>query len=198
MFELDESDIKRIEARISSSQLRNQTLEIDLIDHICCMIEERVDRGLVPSEAEEEVMREMGEVQIKAIDIETTFLTQNKITMTKRTKILGWIALTLMILGFSFKMLHLSGAGVLWGLGVLVAAFGFALSLMYDSFSYQKTSGMKIAAVIGYLGSAALLLGFGFRLLNWPIAGDLIAAGGFMLLIYFIANSALKSQIAKT
>ena len=198
MFELAESDIKRIEARISSSQLRNQTLEIDLIDHICCMIEERVERGLMLSKAEEEVMREMGEVQIKAIDIETTFLTQNKITMTKRTKILGWIALSLMILGFSFKMLHLLGAGVLWGLGVLVAAFGFALSLMYDSFSYQKTSGMKIASVIGYFGSAALLLGFGFRLLNWPIAGHLIASGGFILLIYFIVNSALKSQIAKT
>ena len=195
MFELGEKDIDRIERRVATTGFKNQSLEIDLVDHICCMIEERVNRGLQLQIAEDEVLSELGEVQLKAIDIETTILTQNKMTMTKRTKILGFVALGLMTIGFTFKMLHLPLAGITWGLGILLASFGFALSLMFDSFKYQKSPGIKTATVIGYLGAAPLLIGFGFKLLNWPIAGDLIAIGGFVLLIYFLLNSAFKSQI---
>lgn len=194
MFELKEQDIERIEQRVLKTQLKNQTLQIDLVDHICCMIEERVNKGLKLKMAEEQVLNEIGEVQIKAIDIETTFLTQNKITMTKRTKILGMVALVLLAIGLAFKLLHLPGAGITWGLGILISAFGFALSLMFDGFKYQKSKGIRTATILGYIGAAPLVLGFGFKLLNWPIAGDLIAIGGFVLLIYFFLNSLFKNQ----
>ena len=106
-----------------------------------------------------------------------------------RTKIIGYVAAGLMITGFVFKMLHLFGAGVIWGSGVLTASFGFTLLLTIDRFSYEQTSGQKLAGVVGYLGAASVLFGFGVRLLHWPIAGHLIATGGFILLIYFILNN---------
>ena len=67
------------------------------------MIEDKVTNGTSLEEAEAEVMSEMGGVQLQAIDIETTILTQNKITMKKRTKIIGYVSGGLLIIGFLFK-----------------------------------------------------------------------------------------------
>ena len=193
-MELGNDHIQRIHEKITSVKLVNKTLAVDLLDHICCMIEDRVANGASIEEAEQLVLYEMGGGKLKAIDFETTLLTQNKITMKKRTKIIGWVALGLLVAGFIFKSLHLLGAGVLWGLGVLTATFGFAFFLFLDRFSYEKSRALKISSVIGYLGAASVLLGFGLKLLHWPIASAMIAAGGFTLLIYFVLNSAFLGQ----
>ena len=193
-MELEVDHIRRIQDKVAHVELSNQSLTIDLIDHICCMIEDKVAGGTSLEEAEAEVMSEMGGVQLQAIDIETTILTQNKITMKKRTKIIGYVAGGLLIIGFLFKLMHLPGAGVLWGLGVLTAAFGFALMLFLDRYAYEQSKALKVSTVIGYLGTASVLLGFGLKFLHWPIASDMIAAGGFTLMIYFIINSAFKGQ----
>ena len=193
-MELELDHIRRIKDRVAHVELSNQSLSIDLIDHICCMIEDKVASGISLEVAEQEVMNEMGGVQLQAIDIETTFLTQNKITMKKRTKIIGYLALSLLLIGFMFKMMHWPGAGVLWGVGVLTTAFGFAFFLFVDRFTYEQSKALKVSSVIGYLGTASVLLGFGLKLLHWPIASDMIAIGGFTLMIYFILNSAFIGQ----
>ena len=193
-MELELDHIRRIQDRVAHVELSNQSLSVDLIDHICCMIEDKVASGTSLEVAERKVMNEMGGVQLQAIDIETTFLTQNKITMKKRTKIIGYVAAGLLIIGFIFKLMHWPGAGVLWGVGVLTTAFGFALFLFVDRFTYEQSMALKVSSVIGYLGTACVLLGFGLKFLDWPIASDMIAIGGFTLMIYFILNSAFIGQ----
>jgi hypothetical protein len=39
-------DIKKIERRLAAAEINNDSLSVDLVDHICCMIEERLDLGL--------------------------------------------------------------------------------------------------------------------------------------------------------
>lgn len=197
MLELDAQHIKQIEERIGLIQLKNKTLAVDLVDHICCMIEERVDLGISLEQAENEVMKQMGEVQLQAIDIETTYLTQNKITMKKRTKIIGLVSLLLIATGFTFKMLHLPGASITWALGILTAAFGFFLFSLLDRFSYEKSNYMRINSVVGYLGSALLIVGLGMVLLRWPLATYLAESGSILLLIYFILNNSYSRNPGK-
>lgn len=197
MYVLSQQELNKVKDRVTLAEVNNASLSVDLVDHICCMVEERVELGMKLETAENEVFKKMGEVQLKAIDIETKFLTQNKITMKKRTKIIGFIAFILLITGFTFKMFHLPGAGVIWGTGVLTAAFGFFLFSLIDRFSYEKSSLMKIATIIGYIGSVLLILGLGLVLLKWPIAVYLAESGSVLLLVYFILNNAISRNVER-
>ena len=129
MYVLDHKEIEKIESRVVLAEVQNGSLTVDLIDHMCCMIEDRIEQGMNLNNAEEEVFKEMGEIQLKAIELETKLLTQNKFTMKKRTKIIGVVALILVATGFTFKMLHLAGAGIIWGTGILTLAFGLIFSI---------------------------------------------------------------------
>jgi hypothetical protein len=195
MYLLSQHELIKIKDRVALAEVNNASLSIDLVDHICCMIEERVEKGVNLKNAEDEVLEEMGEARLKAIDTETKLLTQNKFNMKKRTKIIGFIAFILLITGFTFKMLHLPGAGIIWGTGVLTAAFGFFLFSLIDRFSYEKSSLMKITTIIGYIGSVLLILGLGLVLLKWPIAVYLAEAGSVLLLVYFILNNAISRNV---
>ena len=191
---LADDQIKHIEERIAFASIKNKSLTIDLLDHICCMIEERLDLGWEYTKAEKEVFSQMGVLQIQAIEQETNILTQNKIIMKKRTKIIGVVAIVLMVAGFTMKQLHLMGAGITWGVGVLTAVFGFALFLTIDRFSYEKSAQGKIINIIGYLGASSFIAGLGLKLLNWPIATNAMIIGGLVLLIHFLLSNSLNSN----
>ena len=114
MYLLSQQELDKVKDLVTLAEVHSDSLSVDLVDHICCMVEERVALGMKLEMAENEVFNEMGEVQLKAIDIETKLLTQNKFIMKKRTKIIGFIAFLLLITGFTLKMFHLPGAGVVW------------------------------------------------------------------------------------
>jgi hypothetical protein len=198
MYLLSQQELIKVKDRVTLAEVENASLSVDLVDHICCMVEERVELGMKLEKAENEVFKEMGEVQLKAIDNETKILTQNKFTMKKRTKIIGLVALVLMVTGFTMKMLHLPGAGVTWGVGVLIAAFGFFLFSLIDRFSYEKSSTMRVNTILGYVGSVLLLLGLGLTLLKWPIAAYLAESGSVLLLVYFILNNAISRNVERS
>lgn len=188
------NQIKHIEDRIAQASIKNSSLSIDILDHVCCMIEERMDLGWEYKKAEKEVFNEIGVLQMKAIEQETNILTQNRIIMKKRTKIIGLIAVVLLVAGFTMKQLHLQGAGITWAVGVLTAVFGFALFLMLDRFSYEKTSLGKVNGIIGFLGAGCFILGAGLKLLHWPGAFYLAVAGGVILLIYYIISCSINTK----
>ncbi len=191
---LADEQIKHIEERLALASLTNTSLSIDILDHICCMIEERLDLGWEYPKAEKEVFNQMGVLQIQAIEHETNILTQNKLIMKKRTKITGLVAIVLMTTGFIMKMMHLQGAALVWAIGVFEATFGFALFLTVDRFRYETSVKGKVASIIGYLGSAFFILGFGFKLLSWPFATNAMIIGGLVLLVYFIMNNSFRNQ----
>jgi hypothetical protein len=189
MYLLSEQELEKIKDRVALADIKNDSLSVDLVDHICCLIEERVDDGISLTIAKEEVFKEMGEIQLKSIEIETKVLTQNKFIMKKRTKIIGYVALLLLLVGFAMKQLHLLGASVAWGVGVLVAVFGFTLFLTVDRFAYAKTPFGRVSRIIGYLGAASYLLGIGFNVMRYPLSYVLMGVGGLVLLIYFFINN---------
>jgi len=187
MHVLEVDQIKNIKERIA--HLKNSSLSIDILDHICCMIEERLQLGFDYTKAEKEVFSQMGVLQIQAIEQETTLITQNKITMKKRTKIIGLVALVLMALGFSLKMLHIQGAAVTWALGVVVAVFGFAILMVVDQFSYEKTARGRMKSIVGFLGVALFIAGIGTKVLHLPGAFASATVGAGLLLVYYILSN---------
>lgn len=198
MLVLEPTQVKSIETKMASVGLKNNSLSIDLMDHVCCMIEERLELGTEFQQAEKEVFSEMGILHMQAIEQETQLLTQNKITMKKRTIIIGLVSLVLMGAGFTMKQFHLMGAGITWGVGVLTAAIGFTLFMTIDRFSYEKTILERVNGIIGFLGAAAFIIGVGFNVLRMPLSFLLIWSGGIVLLVHYIINNLVVAQIKRS
>ena len=78
MLVLDNHQIEKVKDRLSRAGVHSDSLSIDLVDHICCMIEERLNSGTKLQKAENEVFAVMGETHLKNIELETDYLTQNK------------------------------------------------------------------------------------------------------------------------
>ncbi len=198
MYVLGVDQIENIKERIAFASLKDASLSIDILDHICCMIEERLELGFDYTKAEKEVFNQMGVLQIQAIEQETILLTQNKITMKKRTKIIGLVAMVLMALGFSLKMLHIPGAAVTWAVGVIVAVFGFAILMVVDQFSYEKTARGRMKAIVGFLGVAFFIAGIGSKVLHLPGAFAAATLGAGLLLVYYILSNLISNSETTT
>ena len=197
MHFLTSNQIRLIKEKIALNRMQNSSLSIDILDHVCCMIEERLEVGSDYEKAETEVFSLIGVLQIQAIEQETDRLTQNKIIMKKRTKIIGLISGALMAVGFSLKMMHLPGAGVLWGIGSLFAVFGFTVFLSIDRFSSDQSGKDKLLGIIGFLGAACIIAGVGLKVLHLPGAYHIfIAGGGFLLMHYITTNYSVREDSA--
>lgn len=197
MLVLEPNHIKSIESKIALAGIKNDSLNVDLTDHICCMVEEHLALGTEFKQAEKEVFSKIGILHMQAIEQETKLLTQNKITMKKRTIIVGLVSLVLMAAGFTMKQFHLMGAGITWGVGVLIAAIGFTLFMTIDRFSYEKTILERVNGIIGFLGAAAFIIGVGFNVLRMPLSFVLTWSGGLVLLVHYILNNMVAAQIKR-
>ena len=84
MADLTEQNIREIRLLIEARGVEMEELSIDLVDHICCMIEEKMESGLNYVSALEETMSSFGKKGIRQIQEETTFLlTKAAITSPK-------------------------------------------------------------------------------------------------------------------
>ncbi|MDG1477917.1 MAG: hypothetical protein P8Q14_12275, partial [Vicingaceae bacterium] len=126
MVELTEQNISEVEVLIEARGVEMKELSYDLVDHICCMIEEKMESGKSYNSALEESIASFGKKGIRQIQEETTFLlTKNILAMRKTMHITGITAATLLLLGSIFKIQHWPGAALMYVLG------GVSLCLLF-------------------------------------------------------------------
>ena len=126
MVDLTEQNIREIEVLVEARGVEMQELSYDLVDHICCMIEEKMESGKNYASALEESMSSFGKKGIRQIQEETTFLlTKNILAMRRTMHITGIIAAVLLLSATIFKIQHWPGAGMLYVLGATSLCFIF-------------------------------------------------------------------------
>jgi hypothetical protein len=114
MVDLTEQNISEIELLIEARGVEMKELSYDLVDHVCCMIEEKMEKGKSYASALEESIASFGKKGIRQIQEETTFLlTKNILAMRKTMHITGITAAILLLLGSIFKVQHWQGSGSL-------------------------------------------------------------------------------------
>jgi len=189
---LSDRQVEHVELRILESGLRNHQLHLDLIDHICCSIEELMDDGLSFELAMPKVFQTYSHRYLRKIEYTTKILTTD--AMKKHTKIIGIIGILFVITGSTFKLLHLPGASTTLALGVIVLGLGFFGSNTIDTVRNLEGTKGKIVQVIGALGALITLAGGMFKLLHLPGASALIMTGPVLLLLYFSFSSYLRTR----
>ena len=175
-----DSDLKR--RGLSYDSLRD-----DILDHVCCLLEEEMVNGNDFDSSYARIMDNIGNERLRDIEHQTLLLLDKKFQKMKRfTYIIGLISAFLILFGSLSKRMHWPGAGMELSLGLLAIILIFLP--LYFIVTYRERSEKKniIYPIVGYLTVALLLAGAIFRIQHWPAAGFVLGAGMAVLIIGFV------------
>ena len=142
MPELSLQHIDQISRDIRRQEITFSHLLEDLIDHVCCDVENEMQSGLNFAEAYHRVKKKMGLRRLKEIQEETLYAVDTKYRFMKNTMKISGVAGTVLF-GFAalFKIQHWPGAGQMMTLGAVILAFVFlpsALSVLWKETHNRK------------------------------------------------------------
>ena len=201
MAELSNKEIEILNREIDKQGLTYTQLQKELLDHLCCDIEAKMDEGQEFLRAYEEVRQRLENNRIQEIQEETLLLINQKYRMMKKFMyILGTIAPSLLIIGAIFKLQHWPGASVLIVLGsfLLAAVYlpVFAMVSMRDTRKREKKVN-KTLYVAGVITGFIFMTGILFKIMHWPGAGVALTFSVLLTVAVFIpilVTHALKDK----
>jgi hypothetical protein len=184
---LNENQVDEIRQLIEAKGAEMEELTNDLLDHICCMVEERMNHESDFRKVLQETMAVFGNNGIRNIQDETTFLlTKNLLAMKKTTHIIGITAAIFLLIGTFFKIYHLPGASVLYVSGGFLLSIIF-LPLMLTIKIKEKISKPRIwMNVMGTISGILLVVSVLFKVMYWPGASIIMWIGGAMAMLGFL------------
>jgi hypothetical protein len=120
MLSLTEEQIAFIENDIRVRGITSPDLSIDLLDHICCLIENELDEYRNFETVYQQTLLLFGEKGLKEIQDETNRLLTFKhyYFMNATMKISGYVSSLMILIGSIFKIQHWPGANVMILVGV--------------------------------------------------------------------------------
>jgi hypothetical protein len=193
MPELSLQHIDQISHDICREEITFSHLLEDLIDHVCCDVENEMQDGLSFSEAYRKVKQKMGSRRLKEIQEETLYAVDTKYRFMKNTMKFSGVAGTILF-GFAalFKIQHWPLAGALMTLGALVLAFIFLPSAL--SVLWKETHNRKRLFLVFSAFFAGILFIFGtlFKIQHWPMAGAILTLAALSGILFFIPALALS------
>src|SRR3984885_4512885 len=124
MYRLSNNEIDIIHNKLMASSKLNNGIEPEILDHVCCVIEDTLKSGETSFEqALADAIVLVCPNGISEIEIEKFFLLNHKhLTMKKAVFFSGYIAATCIAVGLMLKTFHWDG-----GWTFLLAGFGFLL-----------------------------------------------------------------------
>ncbi|MDF1575088.1 MAG: hypothetical protein P1P86_07855 [Bacteroidales bacterium] len=187
IVEIINDNYERIRADLVRLGLTCERLMDDLLDHVCCLVEEKMDEGKDFESSYSQVLDSIGEKQLALIQHQTLLNLDKKHQRMKNfTYIFGLSSAILTIVGSLFKRMHWPGAGILITVGMLLIVFVFLPLYFITNHKEQLEKKNPVYAIVGYLTIALLLAGATFKIMHWPGAGWLIYASIGFLLIGFV------------
>ncbi|MEX0983322.1 MAG: hypothetical protein WD577_08295 [Bacteroidales bacterium] len=124
--EVIDSNIERIRSDLETRGLTYDRLQEDILDHVCCMVAERMEHGEDFNSSYHEVLNHIGGATLGNLQHQTILLLDKKFQRMKNfTYLFGLSSALLAILGTLFKKMHWPGAGILLtvGIGLVVLVF---------------------------------------------------------------------------
>jgi hypothetical protein len=189
MLSLTEEQITFIENDIKVRGITSPDLSIDLLDHICCLIEKDLDEYRNFDTVYQQTLLLFGEKGLKEIQDETNRLLTFKhyYFMNSTMKISGYVSSMLILIGSFFKFQHWPGANVMIVVGVFFLATLFLPILFILKFkSTDENNRSIVLSIIGFISSLLICVGILFRILHWPGARMMIVIGCVLLILGYL------------
>ena len=123
---LTSDQISHIKNFVESSAIRITTLREDLVDHLCCSVEMKLEAGKEFSSAFNEALEELSPNCLSILELETIALLNSKYLPMKKFMYAFGLATTIsMSMGLTMKLLHMPGGEELVNFGFLAFALFF-------------------------------------------------------------------------
>lgn len=196
MPELSLGDIGQITRDVRREEISFSHLADELIDHICCDVEEKMRDGMSFGDAYRIVRARMGHGRLREIQKETLYAVDTKYRNMKNTMKISGIAGTV-LLGFAalFKIMHWPGAGIILTLGGLLLAFVFMPSALVVLWKETHNTKKLFLYISAFLAVMFFIAGVVFKVQHWPGAGIIMILSAFCGAVLFIP-ALLASKLA--
>lgn len=187
MFRLNQTQISLIEADVESARITLSHLSHELVDHICCEVEEQMEHGKSFDEAYSSIKEQTGIQTLKNIQENTlTLINKNYAFMKTTMKVTGNVSLALLGIGTLLKVIHLPGASVILVLGFALLALIFFPSAIYLNYTHTKNKSNLLLTLSILIGGIALMAGILFKVMHWQGANILLLLGWLFILALFL------------
>ncbi len=182
-----DDNYERIRTDLVSRGLTCDRLIDDMLDHVCCMVEEYMDQGRDFESSYGQVLGSIGEKRLPEIQHQTLLNLNKEFQRMKNfTYVFGLTSAILTIIGSLFKKMHWPGAGILITVGMVLIVLVFLPLYFVTNHREQAEKKNPVYAIVGYLTIALLLAGATFKIMHWPGAGMMLYASIGFLLIGFV------------
>lgn len=172
MVRLSKDELKRISDDLHLEGITFEPLRSELIDHLICDVETRLEEGMNFEEAWKAVKSKIPTNHFNHIQKETMELLNKKINPTQ---VFSGISLALLVFATLFKMFHLQGAGYLLLFFLITASTTLVVGTTRSIYVYKEFKGRVVMLLItAFMVTFIAALCFG--VLNLP---------GYRALLYF-------------
>ncbi len=193
MPELSFQNIEDISLDIRKQEIVFSHLADELIDHLCCDVENEMKNGFGFAEAYKRVKQRIGPGRIKEIQEETLYAVDSKYRKMKNTMKISGIAGTIMF-GFAtlFKIQHWPLAGPMLVLGAFILAFIFMPSTVVVLWKETHNSRKLFLFISGFVTGMLFIFGTLFKIQHWPQAGIILSLSVLFAIFFFIPSLVLN------
>ncbi|MBX2841040.1 MAG: hypothetical protein KTR26_04680 [Flammeovirgaceae bacterium] len=178
MGNLTSENIEYLNQHLVKKEVKYDPLKGEMLDHICCELEELMEEGMSFPEAYMEFSKTVSSNNIKAVENETIHLVNHKLfIMRKVIYILG--ALTASIFAFCvlFKLMHWPGALELFFIFWTLCPILIITAAVYYYQMSELNGKNKFAFFLAVVCSLSLIVGGFFKILHLPFGGILLMIG---------------------
>lgn len=192
---ITDEQVAYIAQEIDRGKVHDPSLRNDLLDHMCCLVEVELAKGLDFDRAYQKAFLQTSPNGYEEIQKETLFLLNSrKIIYLKRlTYAAGFLFALLTSIGLLFKIMHLPGANVLLHGGLLALAFIFMPMLLINRFKSEVRGLLseRMKWLFGALSLALLSVAGVMKVLHWPgasvgmVLAFMLFGFGFLPFLFF-------------
>lgn len=194
-MKLSKEYVDIIRYRIDQSDITMHTLRDDVLDHVCCVVEQKLNEGKSFEIAMQEAFHELAPRGLDEIQRKTFFLLNSpKLLFMKRVMYLtGLVCASTVSLGWLFVTLRWPGGRELFNIGFLAFLWVFVPMLAVDRYrvSMRKAVSEKIRIMLGAVSGFIVGLSLVFKVLHLQgadialIVGMLMFTFGFLPIFFF-------------
>lgn len=195
MYRISDEQVDYILDDLVHRGIDREDLQLNLLDHICCIIERELAEHDDFERFYEATVRRFYRRELREIEEETTNLLtfKNYYAMRKTLIVSGIVSVGAFVAGSFFKFMYWPGASVLLALGITTFSLLFLPLLFVLKAREARTSGDKVVTGIAVLTGTLFSLAILFIVQHWPGANVLlfgsIGIAAFVLLpAYFFTG----------
>ncbi len=187
MYRISEQQIDFILNDISARGVEMESLQQNLLDHICCIIEHDLEENGDFESFYQKTVKTFYKDALWEIEEETLQLLtfKNYYTMKKTMIVSGTFSAAAMSLGIFLKFMHWPGASMMIILGIAISSLVFLPLLFTLKAKEKQHTKDKIILAIATLAGTLISLSILFKVMHWPganLMGTIFV--GLMILVY--------------